>query len=65
MHDGHGQRLFDREPAKIALAFLLGVLGALAARLFAMPLPFLLGPLPYLCRSINPRCADSGAPLWT
>lgn len=45
MHDGHGQRLFDREPAKIALAFLLGVLGALAARLFAMPLPFLLGPL--------------------
>ena len=43
-HDGHGQRLFDRVPIRIALAFLIGVLGAAAARLVAMPLPFLLGP---------------------
>ncbi|NTS33305.1 AbrB family transcriptional regulator [Phyllobacterium sp. BT25] len=42
---GQGPKLFDRAPARVALALLIGVLGAIAARMVAMPLPYLLGPL--------------------
>ena len=42
---GHGPHLFDRALPRIALALLIGVAGAVAATMVAMPLPYLLGPL--------------------
>ncbi|MEP7454034.1 AbrB family transcriptional regulator [Phyllobacterium sp. SB3] len=40
-----GRSVFDRPVAKIGLAFLIGIAGAVIARIVAMPLPYLLGPL--------------------
>lgn len=40
-----GRNVFDRPFAKIGLAFLIGIAGALAAKIAAIPLPYLLGPL--------------------
>jgi membrane AbrB-like protein len=55
---GGGPRVFDRTLARIGLAFLIGIAGALIARSISMPLPYLLGPL-LACGS----AAILGAPL--
>lgn len=40
-----GQGYFDRPPARICLAIVIGIAGAGIANLAAVPLPYLLGPL--------------------
>jgi uncharacterized protein len=40
-----GRGIFGRSLAKIGLAFLIGIGGAVVARFVAVPLPYLLGPL--------------------
>lgn len=40
-----GPGLFSRSASRMAFAVLIGVMGAAAARIVAMPLPYLLGPL--------------------
>jgi len=55
---GGGPRVFDRTLARIVLAFLIGIAGAVVAKGIAMPLPYLLGPL-LACGS----AAIMGAPL--
>ncbi len=55
---GGGPRVFDRTLARMGLALLIGIAGAVAARSISMPLPYLLGPL-LACGSAS----IMGAPL--
>lgn len=55
---GGGPRVFDRTLARMGLALLIGIAGAVAARTISMPLPYLLGPL-LACGSAS----IMGAPL--
>lgn len=45
LNGGRGPALLDRTLAKIGLAFLIGIAGAVFAKSVGMPLPYMLGPL--------------------